>query len=159
MLVRILLLSLIIFSVGPTMAQQRVSANANALSSSSTSTGKLYYADRNEPPRAIEFKERTVTSSHFLANINQYFNIPTEFTFVESESNTDNIGMQHRLLQQHYKGIAVEGMGYRVHEKNGFVTSANGRAIRNINLDTKTTFSEESTFNLAVKYLQTKYRF
>jgi Zn-dependent metalloprotease len=156
MLARILLLSLITFSVGPTMAQQRLSVNANTLSSSSTRTGKLYYADRNEPPRAIEFKERTVTSSYFLANINQYFNIPTEFTFIEAESNTDNLGMQHRLLQQYYKGIAVEGLGYRVHEKNGFVTSANGRAIRNINLDTKTTFSEESAFHLAVKYLQTK---
>ena len=156
MLARILLLSLITFSVGPLMAQQRLSVNANTLSSSSTGTGKFYYGNKNEPPRAIEFKERTVTASHFLANINSYFSIPSEFAFIEAESNTDNLGMQHRLLQQYYKGIALEGMGYRVHEKNGFVTSANGRAIRSINLDTKTTFSEESAFHLAVKYLQTK---
>jgi Zn-dependent metalloprotease len=64
--------------------------------------------------------------------------------------------MRHRLLQQYYKGIPLEGMGYRVHEKDGFVTSANGRAVRNINPDIRTTISEEHAFQLAVKYLSTK---
>ena len=113
-------------------------------------------ATRNEPPRAIEFKEKTVTASYFLANINRYFNIPAEFTFIEAESNTDNLGMRHRLLQQYYKGIPLEGLGYRVHEKDGFITSANGKAVRNIKLDTQTTVSEEQAFHLAVKYLQYK---
>jgi Zn-dependent metalloprotease len=153
---RILLIFLIFFSVGPIMAQQSLRVAANAINSSGTGIGKFYYGNQNEPPRAMEFKVGTVTASYFLANINNYFNIPTEFTFTEVESNTDNLGMQHRLLQQNYKGIALEGMGYRVHEKNGFVTSANGKAIRNINLDTQTTLSEESAFHLAVKYLQTK---
>jgi Zn-dependent metalloprotease len=153
---RILLLFLIFFSVGPIMAQQSLRIAANAINSSSTGTGKFYYANRNEPPRAIEFKERSVTATYFLANINHYFNIPTEYTFTEAESNTDNLGMQHRLLQQNYKGIPLEGMGYRVHEKNGFVTSANGKAVRNINLDPQTTLSEEQAFRLAIKYLNTK---
>ena len=138
------------------MAQQSLRVAANAISSSNTATGKFYYANRNEPPRAIEFKERTVAASYFLTNINQYFNIPAEFTFIEAESNTDNLGMRHRLLQQYYKGILLEGMGYRVHEKDGFMTSANGRAVRDIKLDAQTTVSEETAFQLAINYLNTK---
>ncbi len=153
---RILLFIFVGISLTTGFAQQNSRVATNAISSSNTGQGKIYFANSNEPPRALEFKERTVTTSNFLSNINNYFNIPAEYTFTEVESNTDDLGMRHHLLQQDYKGIPVEGMGYRVHEKNGFVTSANGRAVRNINLDTQVTISEESAFYLAVKYLQTK---
>jgi len=115
------------------MAQKSSRATPASIGVSNTGTGTVYYGDRSEPPRAMAFKTGTVTASSFLANIHQYFNIPSEFTFVEVESNTDNLGMRHRLLQQYYKGILVEGMGYRLHEKGGFVTSVNGKAVRNMN--------------------------
>ncbi len=153
---RILLFILLGFSVGPILAQKKVNVTPNSVSTSSTSAGKFYFANANEPPRAIEFKEKTVTASYFLANINHYFNIPAEFTFIEVESNTDHLGMRHHLLQQYYKGIPMEGMGYRMHEKDGFMTSANGKAVRNINLNTQTTVSEEQAFHLAKQYLNTK---
>jgi bacillolysin len=152
----ILFFILIAFSAAPVIAQQSLRVGAKAISSSSTGTGKFYYGNRNEPPRAIEFKERTVTASTFLVNINHYFNIPAGFTFIEAESTTDNVGMRHRLLQQYYKGIPLEGMGYRVHEKDGFITSANGKAVRDIHLDTQTGISEETAFYMAAKYLNTK---
>jgi len=138
------------------MAQQPLRASANSTGSPNTGTGKFYYGNGNEPPRAIEFNERTVATSYFLANINNYFKIPEEFTFIEAESNTDNLGMHHRLLQQYYNGIPLEGMGYRVHERDGFVTSANGKAVRDIKLDTQIMLSEEEAFHLAVNFLQTK---
>lgn len=151
---QVLLFILFGFSVGHIMAQQTLSVPT--ISSSTTGNGNFYHANRNEPPRAIEFKERTVTAVQFLDNINQYFNIPSEFTFIETESNTDHLGMRHRLMQQYYKGIPIEGLGYRVHEKDGFVTSANGRAVREIDLDIQTVLSEEQAFHLAVTYLQAK---
>src|SRR5687768_10316874 len=138
---QILLSILFSIAAGHIMAQQSLSVAANTISSSITGKGTFYYANRNDPPRAIEFKERTVTTSNFLANINQYFGIPVEFTFVEVESNTDDLGMRHRLLQQYYGGIPLEGLGYRVHEKNGFVPSANGRAVRDIKLEAQTAIS------------------
>jgi Zn-dependent metalloprotease len=143
-------------SVDHTVAQQSLGVTPNTVSVSNTGTGKFYYANRNEPPRAIEFKEKTVAASYFLANINRYFNIPAEFNFIEAESNTDNLGMRHRLMQQYYKSMPMEGMGYRVHERNGFITSANGKAVRNIKLDEQTAIGEEQAFHLAVKYLNSK---
>jgi Zn-dependent metalloprotease len=153
---RILLLILIIISGSDMVAQQNPGVTPNAISTSTTATGKFFYAHRDEPPRAIEFKENTVTASYFLAHINQYFNIPTEFTFVETESNTDKLGMQHRLLQQYYQGIPLEGMGYRVHEKDGFVRSSNGKAVGNIKLDTQVILNEQQAFDRAVNHLQTQ---
>ncbi|MFZ6014304.1 MAG: hypothetical protein ACOYXT_28445, partial [Bacteroidota bacterium] len=153
---RILLSVLVCFSVCHVVAQKNLKATPNSISSSATSSGTFYYANRNEPPRAVEFNERTVATAYFLTNINRYFGIPADFTFVETESNTDNLGMRHRLLQQYYKDIMLEGMGYRVHERGDFITSANGKAVREVNLDTDVVISEEQAFHLAVKYLQTK---
>jgi bacillolysin len=153
---QILLFILFCFPVATIMAQKSLSAASNATGTSNTGVGKFYYGNKNEPPRAIEFKERTVTASNFLSNINQYFNIPVQFTFTEEESNTDHIGMKHHLMQQYYKDIPVEGMVYRVHERGGFVTSANGKAVRNIKLDTHISLNEEQAFYQAVKFLNTK---
>lgn len=153
---RILLLTLLGFSAGALLAQQRPGAAARSISSSTTGTAKRYYANRNDPPRAIEFDEGTVSASDFLTDINSYFGIPGEFTFAEAESNTDHLGMRHRLLQQYYKGVPIEGMGYRVHERNNFITSANGKAVRNMDVNTEQILSEEQAFHLAAKYLDTK---
>lgn len=153
---RTLLVIFFCFSVVPVVAQHGSRVAASSISSSNTDTGKLYYGNRHEPPRAIEFEERTVTASYFLANVNHFFNIPAELAFKEEESNTDNLGMRHRLLQQYYNGIPVEGMGYRVHERDGFVTSANGRAVRKIHVDTEAILSEAQAFDLAIKYLNSK---
>jgi Zn-dependent metalloprotease len=50
----------------------------------------------------------------------------------------------------------MEGMGYRVHEKDGFVRSANGKAVRDIEVDTNIILTEEEAFSLAKKYLNAK---
>lgn len=153
---RILLIILVSFlPVGFVLAQQPLVV-APTVGVSNTGTAKLYYGKKNEPARAIEFRDRQVTASEFTANINRYFDIPLEFTFLEKESNTDELGMHHRLLQQYYKGIPLDGMGYRIHEKGGFVISANGRSVRNIKTDVQANISEQQAFELAKKYLNTK---
>ncbi len=153
---RVLFILTWLLTVGSAGAQQPLSVKANLVSASNNSTSKIYYGNRNDPARAIEFKEKTVASSTFLVNINQYFTIPAEFTFIEVESNTDNLGMRHRFMQQYYKGIPMEGLGYRVHEKDGFMRSANGRAVREIKIDIQTTFTEEAAFQRAINHLNTK---
>jgi Zn-dependent metalloprotease len=154
---QILLVFVVAFMYGQINAQQTLSVAANSISITKSDNTNSYYANRNEPARAIEFEEPVITATNFIANINSYFNIPSEFAFVEEESNTDNIGMRHHLLKQYYKGMPLEGLGYRVHERNGFVTSANGRAVSTIrNLEIQSVISEEQAFRMAVHYLKTK---
>lgn len=154
---RILITVLVsLFTVGQINAQRVAKSSASIQTISNPGTGYFHYANRNEPPRAIEFEERTVTSAQFLQNINSYLNVPADFTFAESESTTDQLGMKHRLLQQHYKGIPLEGMLYRVHEKNGFVRSANGRAVRSINLDMSVKLNEDQAFEYAKRHVKSR---
>jgi Zn-dependent metalloprotease len=152
---RAVLAILIVFTfTGRLLAQQSLSVNASP--GNTPASAKYYYAGNNEAPRAIEFEDGTVPTSSFIANINQYLKVPAEFIFTEVESNTDQLGMRHHLLQQFYKGIPVEGMFYRVHEKDGFVRSANGKAIRSINLNIQTTLKEDQAFYQARMILNSK---
>ena len=155
---RFLFIILLSFYVGNIYAQQHTSAAGLNNKASNSGNTRFYAASNkeNEAPRAIEFNDPAVNSSEFLPNINRYFNIPLEFSFVETESNTDDIGMRHYHMQQHYKGLPMEGLGYRVHERNGFITSANGKAILEINLDVNILLSEKQAFDLAINYLLTK---
>lgn len=153
---RILIIVLLCVSLTGAIAQQRSGAAARLINSSSDDKGRIYYGNIDEPARAIEFNEKAVTTSAFLANINTYFNIPALFRFSEVESNTDKLRMRHHLLQQYYNGIPIEGLSYRVHEKDGFVKSANGRAIKRIQLNAETNLTEGEAFELAKHYTGTR---
>jgi Zn-dependent metalloprotease len=149
-MLRFALILVVCFAAIPGVAQQPLTV-PNKVSVADTGNGTFYYGSRNDPPRAIAFRQPTVTTSKFLANINEYLNVPGEFTFVETASNADQLGMKHRLLQQYYKGLPLDGLSYRVHEKQGYVTSANGRAIRDIKLETQTRISEKQAYHLAAQ--------
>ncbi len=154
----ILCLFVICVSMSPLFAQRKTATTpaVTTIRSTTTDIGTVHHGSTLEPPRAIEFKEGAVSSAQFDANIRTYFNIPADYSFTETESSTDQLGMRHRYLQQYYKGVVIEGMGYRVHEKNGFVKSANGRATRNIRLDLQTRLGEKQAFSIATDYLKTK---
>lgn len=158
MLGRILLISLFALVAGShSIAQQRASsAKATTVSISETGKGKFYYANRSELPRAVQFKDGTVAASSFLNNINQFFNLTSEYSFKPVESNSDELGMRHHLLQQYYKGVALEGQQYRVHEKRGFVTAINGRIVNNVNVNTEAVITQEQAYQIATQHLNAK---
>lgn len=139
------------FAVASGHAQQSLSVSPGSIGVTATDVGTSYFVDHDAPPRAIAFHNQTVTAAQFLSNTNTYLNVPAEFTFAELESNTDELGMRHHHLQQYYNGIPIEGMVYRAHQRNGFMVSANGRAVRSVNLDMQSPVSEEQAFFLAVQ--------
>lgn len=150
---RLLLVTFIIISIaGNLFAQQTLSVNA-----APGGTPVTYYSGNdNQAPRAIRFDAGTVRTSTFIANINTYLNVSNDFTFGEIESNIDQLGMTHHHLQQYYRGIPLEGLSYRVHEKNGFVTSVNGKGIRELNINTQASLTEQAAFALATSHLKSK---
>ncbi len=154
----ILCLFVMCVSMSQIFAQRKTATTptVTAIRSTTTDIGTVHHGSTLEPPRAIEFKEGAVSSAQFDANIRTYFNIPADYSFTETESSTDQLGIRHRYLQQYYKGVVIEGMGYRVHEKNGFVKSANGRSTRNIRLDLQTRLGEKQALSIATDYLKTK---
>jgi Zn-dependent metalloprotease len=121
------------------------------------STGFYYAGGReNMAARAIKYDEPTIATAVFIAGINQYFQISNDLSFDQVSSNTDRLGMRHVHLQQYFDGMPLEGLGYRVHERAGLVTSVNGKAVRHIQLDVGTLLSESEAFQLAIAHLETK---
>ncbi len=143
---------------GNAYAQQPLSATQQAARSSQNGIVKTYYPkDRvYEAPRALEFAEQTVTYNDLQANFHETLTIPETFTFTETESSLDNIGMRHHFWQQNYQDIPIEGLGYRIHERNGYITAVNGKAVTKISLEgVSTSISERDAFKIAVEHLQT----
>jgi Zn-dependent metalloprotease len=61
------------------------------------------------------------------------------------------MGEIHYRYNQYYKGIEIIGAQYILHEKNGYIRSANGRLVHKLNLDVKPILSEQSALSAALR--------
>lgn len=69
---------------------------------------------------------------------------------------TDELGFKHYRYQQYYKGIPIEGAVYLMHEKDEKVSLANGQLIKNLNLTSQPTLSEDDARFLAIQFTGAK---
>lgn len=67
-----------------------------------------------------------------------------------SKKETDRIGITHYRYQQYYKGVKMEGCEMIVHEKEGYVTSLNGKMVHAMNKNNKPLLSESGALQLAL---------
>ncbi len=63
---------------------------------------------------------------------------------------TDKLGFKHYRYEQMYEGIKIEGATWFVHEKNGIAKTANGNLVKDLNLSTTPTLSEEQALQYAL---------
>ena len=49
--------------------------------------------------------------------------------FLEINSIMDDIGYTHKLFQQYYQGIKIDGAVYATHGKNGIIETINGNHV------------------------------
>ena len=71
------------------------------------------------------------------------------FTPIKSE--TYNLGYTHHLYKQIYKGVAVEGSGFLLHEKNRKIEKANGKFFDSLKVNTTPTISENKAIEKGEK--------
>lgn len=69
---------------------------------------------------------------------------------------TDELGFKHYRYQQYYKGIPIEGAVYLMHEKDEKVSLANGQLIKNLNVPTQPSLSENDARFLAIQFTGAK---
>ncbi len=74
-------------------------------------------------------------------------NSDTEFNLVGTT--TDLKGNKHYRYKQEYKGIPFFGNSYILHEKDGIISSANGRYFENLILDTQASFDPSTALSIA----------
>ncbi len=67
-----------------------------------------------------------------------------------AKGETDKMGISHYRFQQFYKGIKIEGCEMIVHERNGYVTSLNGKMVHAMNKNKTLLLSESKALQLAL---------
>ena len=115
----------------------------------------IYTGSRVEAPHGIEFITGKVKASDFILNMAKHLGIDSGSSLYKIKSKTDELGMTHHRFQQNFKGITIEGLEYRVHERGGHMVSANGKLIvRNLDVDVKPVLSEQQAFQSAKEKLK-----
>ena len=107
---------LMVFSLSM-RAQQVLTLPSNQPNPEIAGAKKIYAASAGEAPSGIEFNNGVVKTTDFISNMAQQLGIGSESTLHNIKTNTDELGMTHHRFRQKYKGIPVEGLEYRVHER------------------------------------------
>lgn len=111
---------------------------------------KIFVGSYAEAPQGIEFIKGKVKASHFILNMAKHLGIDSGASLHKIKTETDGLGMTHHRFQQKYKGVVMEGLEYRLHERDGHLVSANGRLImKNIDIEVQPVLSEQQAFQLA----------
>jgi len=66
---------------------------------------------------------------------------------------TDNLSYTHSKFQQCYKDVPIEGAIYIMHERNNKVNTANGKLVRDLNLNTVPAINETEALKYALQYI------
>lgn len=123
-----------------------------------------YIADANKilidgesgQPRLIQFKSKKTKALDFLRNHQAYLKMGKGSRLESYKTSSDRKGSFHTRLKQYFQDVEIEGGEYILHEKDGFLTSANGRLFDKIDLNTKPTLSGEQALQLALNHLNAK---
>jgi len=130
-------------------------AFCNAIISQNTSSDFFQIATSNSTLDWTEIKpELQLSLKAFLAQ-KATLGLSPDDGFLLLKTQTDELGKTHYRYQQTYKNIPVAGAQLLVHiGKSGFVETANGRLIRNLQGKTTPAFSAEKALkNYALPYM------
>ncbi|OQP44820.1 hypothetical protein A4H97_10690 [Niastella yeongjuensis] len=113
--------------------------------------------------------DKTVSNARFkpdksgkrkLSEAAQFFktlhNAGNDDQFVLQRTQTDNLGITHRLYQQYYKGIPVEGAQYAAHGHQDEIETVNGEFAKVKIAGDQPGVSEKSALALAQKFVGAK---
>ena len=67
----------------------------------------------------------------------------------ETMPKTDKLGFKHFRYEQMHNGVKVENAVWLVHEKDGLAKMANGNIVKNLNVETTASLSEEEALQYA----------
>ena len=111
-------------------------------------------------PTFITFNNNSdVTHLNFREKLSKEFKIRKEDEFFLIKTTTDKLGFTQFKYNQTYNGITVFGAQYIILEKNNLVTSANGKFISNLEINTNPTITSEEAIKSAMSTIGlNKYR-
>ncbi len=98
-------------------------------------------------------KENKITEQLFK-DLNSWFNIDTNHSFVLISSKKDELNLNHNYYQQYYKGLSIEGAILILHSKNGIVYASNGQIAQFDKIEIVSNFSSDKAVQIAKEHLK-----
>ena len=106
---------------------------------------------RGNVPAQISFPEKRPSVGAFMEAFRARYNLGNESSFKAVSSQYDETGMEHRRLDQYYKGLRVADVQYILHMRQGRVYKANGRILAGIRTPVQPLISREQALASALK--------
>lgn len=112
--------------------------------------------EQKENYSLINFNDTLTNSKNFFQRLSakMKFSDVNNFRLVSSRSDKD--GYTHKFYDQYYKGIAVIGGRYVLHEKNGKLDFANGKFYDDLSVDVTPAISKDDAIKAALKFVGAK---
>lgn len=115
-------------------------------------TIKSYLITRRDNSLRIKFSGHSrISVSNFFDSLNKELGISTKEKLNLIKAENDDIGFTHYRYQQTYMGIKVEGGELLLHEKAGFLKTANGYFFDSLNINVTPNISPATAINNAKK--------
>jgi Zn-dependent metalloprotease len=105
-------------------------------------------------PVEIRFNEnKMVSPSSFFKEYKNTFKISEDIIFKLFRTFTDQIGQTHFRYKQYYKNIEVTEIQYLLHERNGTIFYAHGKAVHDLNLSISPSLTEAEALKVALYHI------
>ena len=102
-------------------------------------------------PLEIRFEEGTsVTKTNFFEKYKIFFGLTNDYQFVQVQQLTDQLGQTHYRFNEFYKGVEVLNAQLILHESNGLIHYANGKAVHRIEMSVSPSVTEQSALQSAL---------
>ncbi len=104
-------------------------------------------------PAQVSFSGSAPTPAAFIKAFSKKYHIGNNSSFKVAAVERDELGMEHRRLDQYYQGIRIADIQYILHIKQGRVLSANGKALAGIHIATRPRISREEALRRALRVI------
>lgn len=111
------------------------------------------YNTQSTAPVFLKLQDKAISKQEGINWLAQALGASPDDSWTKYREEKDNIGYVHERYQQYYKGFPVEGGVYILHNKDGYVQSANGVFFKDINASATPMLSEAMALQKALDYV------
>lgn len=97
-----------------------------------------------------------IEANQFFEDFLLDLGLDENYSFELISESTDKLGFSHYRYQEHFNGHPVEGGIYILHEKDGFVSHANGKLIKGISGNMQISVTNENGLNIAKSHMDSE---
>ncbi len=102
----------------------------------------------------VDLSKENKTTEQLTKDLNTWFSLDTNHSFVLISSKTDELKLTHNYYQQYYKGVIIEGAILMLHAKNEIVYASNGQIAQFDKVEVVSNISSENAVVIAKENLK-----